>query len=63
MNKTHKGKADMPHPTPPKWKVTMDDESTGSVMDTARPRTGQYEDTRNIGPVSKTKFGQNRNGD
>ncbi len=46
-----------------KWKVTVDDGSTGSVMDTERPRTGQYEDSRNIGPQSKTGFGLNRDGD
>lgn len=55
MNSTHKGKADMKHPTPPKWKVTVTDKSSGAVLDTSRPSSKPQ-----IGPQSKTNFGKNR---
>ena len=64
MNKTTKGQADMKNGMPSNWKVTVADKSdTGSVMDTERPNTGgPYDANRQIGPVSKTGFGQNRDG-
>lgn len=54
-------KASMPNGMPQtKWKITTDDNSTGSVMDTARPEGKNRGTNKTIGPVSKTKFGQNR---
>ena len=58
MNKSHKGQADMKNGMPSNWKVTVADKTdTGSVMDVDRPATRPQ-----IGPVSKTGFGQNRDG-
>lgn len=42
------------------WKVTTDDTSTGSIMDTTRPFQKPYQANRQIGPQSKTNFGRNR---
>lgn len=58
--KGHKGKANYTGKiqVAGKWDVTTDDNSTGSVLDTARPMNGPYD--RQIGPQSKTKFGLNR---
>lgn len=54
-------KASMPNAMPKtKWKITTDDESTGSIMDTDRPYNAPYQVSRQIGPQSKTDFGKDQ---